>query len=387
MRFVTCRLAAALLVMTLTACGGGTATAPLAETPLTVANTLNLDLRALANYAAPALPAYYDADTLALDNTPAADPVSDKLATLGRVLFYDKRLSFNDTIACASCHLQARGFGDLNRFSLGFSGLAFTTAHSMRLGNSRYYAPGTMFWNQRAASLELQASQPLQHPVEMGFDASHGGLPALFVKMQALPYYPELFGFAFGDNTITEARLQRALAQFQRSMVSVNSRWDNAFAAVYNPALPSKGLDLSAPGLSAQEDRGRALFMNAPDQGGASCGGCHVPPTFALTAGIRSNGLDAGETTVFKSPSLKNVALSGAFMHDGRFSTLEQVVDHYDSGVQDGPALDDNLRGLDGQPRRLNLSAADKAALVSFMRALTDPVLTTDPRFSNPFKP
>ena len=120
--------------------------------------------------------------------------------------------------------------------------------------------------------------------------------------------------------------------------------------------------------------------------GGAGCSACHAPPTFALTANSDSNGLDAGETTIFKSPSLKNVALSVAFMHDGRFATLDQVVEHYNSGVQAGPALDNRLKGPGGAPQRLNLSVADKAALVAFMRTLTDTSLNTDPRFSSPFR-
>jgi cytochrome c peroxidase len=114
----------------------------------------------LSNYAAPALPAYYDATVSALDNTPPQDPVDDKIATLGRVLFYDKQLSVNNTVSCASCHSQANGFDDSQRFSVGFEGNAFTTAHAMRLGNSSYYRPGDTFWDRRAESLEAQASRP-----------------------------------------------------------------------------------------------------------------------------------------------------------------------------------------------------------------------------------
>jgi cytochrome c peroxidase len=251
----------------------------------------------------------------------------------------------------------------------------------MRLGNVRYWQPGSMFWDRRAATLEAQASQPLQHPVEMGFDVTAGGLAALFSKLAALPYYQELFTLAFGDATISESRVQTALAQFQRAMVSTGSRWDIGYAQVFNPNAPDRGLNTPIPGFSAVEERGRQLFMG----GGTNCSACHVPPTFSLIANSRSNGLDAGETRLFKSPSLKNVALSSAFMHDGRFATLEAVVDHYDSGVQDGPALDNRLDGGNRGPRRLNLSAADKAALVAFLRTLTDDALNSDPRFSNPF--
>jgi cytochrome c peroxidase len=164
--------------------------------------------------------------------------------------------------------------------------------------------------------------------------------------------------------------------------VSSNSRWDTGFAQVFNPAQQNRGLNLDLPNFTAQENRGRQLFVG----NGTNCSACHVPPTFALAANSRSNGLDAGETTLFKSPSLKSVGLSSNFMHDGRFSSLEQVVEHYNSGVQDGPALDNRLRGPQGQPRRLNLSDADKAALVAFLRTLSDPTLTTDARFADPFR-
>ena len=244
-----------------------------------------------------------------------------------------------------------------------------------------------MFWDRRAASVEAQATQPIQHPVEMGFDAAAGGLPALIAKMGALPYYPELFTLAFGDATITEARIQRALAHFERAMVSAGSAWDTAYALNYNPALADRGLSLPARGFTAEQERGRALFINPPQQGGLGCAGCHVPPTFALNQNSRSNGLDAGETVLFKSPSLKNVALGAAFMHDGRFSSLAQVVEHYNSGVKDGPALDNRLRQPNGgPPRRLNLTAADKQALVAFLGTLTDTAFAADPKFSSPFR-
>ncbi len=225
--------ASAVIVLAMTvllaACGGGgtdaapasavaaspadTTAAPAAATGSPVAAALpglNIDLANLPNYAAPVLPAYYDASVLADDNTPASNRATNAAATLGRVLFYDRQLSVNNTLSCASCHQQAQGFGDPRRFSLGFAGGA-TTAHAMRLGNVRWYAPGSMFWDKRAASLEAQATQPIQHPVEMGFDAAAGGLPALFARLQALPYYPSLFTAAFGDASVTEDRVQRAL--------------------------------------------------------------------------------------------------------------------------------------------------------------------------------
>ena len=376
------------LILTLLACGGGSSstTSTTQATPAGIADFTTLNLSSLANYAAPSLPAYYDATVVALDNTPANNAIIDKVATLGRVLFYDKRLSINDTISCSSCHQQATGFDDPRRFSVGFSGAAFTTAHAMRLGNIRYYQPGSMFWDKRAASVEAQASQPIQHPVEMGFTTAAGGIPALIAKMNATTYYPDLFTFAFGDATISEARIQQAFGQFERAMISYNSKWDTEYAKVFNANANNRGLGTTLAGFTAQEDRGRQLFIAGPNNGGAGCGACHQPPTFALAANSRSNGLDAGETVVFKAPSLKNVGLSKAFMHDGRFATLEEVVEHYNSGVKLGPALDTNRLAPNGVPLQLNLSADDKAALVAFMKTLTDNTLTTDARFSDPFK-
>jgi cytochrome c peroxidase len=360
---------------------------PPPATPISgIVDFTTIDVNRLDNYANPVLPAYYDASVAALDNTPNNNPINDRVATLGRVLFYDKRLSVNDTTACASCHQQANGFDDPNRFSTGFSGTAFTSAHAMRLGNIRYYRPGTMFWDKRAASLELQVSQPIIHPIEMGFDATHGGINALLTKLAASTYYPDLFTLAFGNSAITEARIQQAIAQFTRSMISAASRWDTAYAQVFNAAAPNRNLNVALPGFSASEELGHQLFMTGPGQGGAGCAACHQPPTFGLAANSLSNGLDANETKIFKSPALKNVGLSRAFMHDGRFSTLEQVIEHYNSGIQNGPALDNRLKTPGGAPLRLNLTQNEKAALVAFLLTLNDNNLTTDAKFSNPFK-
>lgn len=350
-----------------------------------VTAALTLNLSAPENYANPPLPRHYDATVLARDNTPADNPVTDRGATLGRVLFHDKRLSINDAVSCASCHQQSLGFSDGNRFSAGFAGTQFTTAHAMRLTNLRYYEGRTMFWDKRSASAEAQATQPVQNNVEMGFDAAHGGIPALVNKLSNLPYYRELFTWTFGDAAITEERIQKSIAQFERAMVSTASRFDTAYAQVYNPSQPQRGLLNPFPGFSAQEERGKQLFVQGVGAGGAGCAACHVPPTFALAGNARSNGLDAGETVVFKSPSLKHVASGGPYMHDGRFSTLEQVVDHYSTGIRLGPALDNRLRN-GPNPRNLNLSTADRDALVAFMKTLDDPVLAADSKFSNPFR-
>lgn len=354
-------------------------------TPAGVAEFTTLDFNALDNFASITLPAYYDGTVTPDDNTPNNNAITNRAASLGRVLFNDRRLSVNDTLSCASCHRQANGFSDPRQFSTGVSGTAFTTAHAMRLGNIRYFRPGSMFWDKRAASVEIQASQPIQNVVEMGWDNAAGSIAALITKMNATTYYPDLFNFAFGSPTITEARIQLALAQFERAMVSTGSKWDTGYATVFSATGPNRNLGLDLPNFTAQENRGRALYFSPPNQGGAGCAACHSAPTFALAPNSLSNGLDAGETRIFKSPSLKNMGVGGPFMHDGRFTTLEQVVEHYNSGVQAGPAVDNRLL-RNGVPQRLNLSVADKAALAAFLRTLDDTALLTDAKFSSPMR-
>ena len=372
-------------VLGLVACGGGTNSS---SSYPNVALYTNLNLTSPLNYTAPTLPAHYDATVLATSNQTNDNLMTNKGATLGRVLFNDARLSFNDTKSCASCHAQSNGFVDQNRFSTGFAG-GSTSAHAMRLGNIAFYRGSSMFWNKRATSIEDQATDPIQNDIEMGFDATHGGLAALITKMQALPYYPELFAWVYGDSAITQARIENALAQFERSMISSDSKWDRAYAVVYaangnvnsnaNFGLSLAGVNIPAANrFSASEENGRALFMRGPPAG-KGCAGCHEPPTFALDRNSRSNGLDLNETVVFKSPSLKNVELSGRFMHDGRFNSLEQVLAHYTSGIQAGTARDNRLP-VGG----INMTAQEQTDIVAFLKTLTDTSLNTDARFASP---
>lgn len=364
------------VLLLLAACESPTPEATSIDTD--VSDVLSIDLNQLPSYR-PTYPAHYTPGVLNTDNTPSGNPVTDIGATLGRVLFYDKQLSVNGTVNCASCHSQSAGFSDTRVKSVGFEG-GQTDVHSMRLTNTRFYTASTMFWDKRAANLEAQTTQPIQNSVEMGFDTAHGGMGAVVARMENLEYYPPLFLAAFGSPVITEQRIQRALAQFVRSMVSVNSAFDTGIAMVGGNA------NADFPNYTAEQNLGKRLFLNPPNLGGAGCAGCHQPPTFALAANSLTNGLDMMQTTVFKSPSLKSVALDGAFMHDGRFTTLEQVVRHYSTGVMGGPNLDNRLRVPGGmQPLRLNLSEAQIDAMVAFLHTLTDETLRTDPKFSDPF--
>lgn len=372
------------LALALAGCSEG-ARAPLPATPAGIAAATTIDFAHVAHYSAPSLPGYFDRTVRALDNSPATNPANDRVATLGRVMFYDLQLSTNGRASCATCHRQALGFTDSMRFSNGISDAATTDFHAMRLGNLRYWQPGSTFWNRRAASVEAQASHPLRSLVEMGWGGPAGGVDSLIRRMDATRYYPPLFAWAFGSSTITEGRIQQALAQFVRAMTSSASRWDTGYAQVFSPTAPHGALGVNLPNFTSQENRGRQLFMTAVDEGGAGCSACHLPPSFALAADAHSNGLDAGETRLFKAPSLRSVGLTGPYMHDGRFVTLAEVVDFYDHGIQPGPALDNRLRQA-GRPQRLNLDSADRAALVAFLVTLNDPVLTTDPRFGDPFR-
>lgn len=315
------------------------------------------------------------------DNTPNNNPVTEAGATLGRVLFYDVRLSANNTVSCATCHVQQNGFSDPNRFSIGFEG-GLTGRNSMGLSNARFYENGRFFWDERAASLEEQVLQPIQDAVEMGLT-----LDELETKVGSEAYYEVLFRLAFGDSEITSNRISLALAQFVRSIVSYQSRFDEGLAQVNNP-------NNDFPNFTASENRGKQLFMSNQ----TNCAQCH-DTNVQVGDRARNNGLDATLTDLgmggvtgnnnqngeFKVPSLRNIALTAPYMHDGRFETLMDVVEHYNSGVQNSDNLDNRLQVQGGNVRRLNLSEADKQALVDFMNTLTDETFITDDKFSNPF--
>ena len=319
-------------------------------------------------YANLPLPPYFTEGLIAgNDTTPANNPITNEGATLGRVLFYDTLLSANDTVSCSSCHEQAKGFSDSAVLSTGFNG-ELTSRHSMSLNNPRYYKNQRFFWDERAATLEEQALLPIQDSVEMGLT-----LTELETKLAATPYYADLFTDAFGTPDITSERVSFALAQFMRSMVSYQSRFDDGVAQNFQNFTPL-------------ENQGRAIF-----EGHGKCIQCHETNIQILELPL-NNGLDA--TTIdpgtggahFKVGSLRNVALSAPYMHDGRFATLAEVVEFYNSGVQPHPNLDIRLRiSGEGRPRQLELSQQEKDALVAFLHTLTDQQFITAERFSNPF--
>lgn len=324
-----------------------------------------------------------------IDNTPPDNPITDEGATLGRVLFYDTNLSRNGTISCASCHKQAIGFSDDAQFSNGFNG-GLTPRHSMNLVNARFYQRGRFFWDDRAATLEEQVLEPFQDPIEMGLS-----LEELKQIIERLPYYDSLFIQAFGTDEVNDERISKAIAQFVRSIVSFESKYDQGRAQVQRVLHPF-------PNFTESENRGKELFLKPVSLGGAGCIACHNTEAFTnANPGPFNNGLtlDSGQDKgafetfpenpqmigAFKVPSLRDIALTAPYMHNGSLQSLEEVIDHYDSGILAHPQLSAPLKDSEGNTIRLNLSPEDKSALIDFLHTLTDYEVVSDEKYSNPF--
>lgn len=354
-------------------------------------NNINLDN--LDNYASQDIPDY-----IVKDNT-NGNNIDDATATLGRVLFYDKNLSSDNSISCSSCHQQAFAFSDPEARSQGVNDL--TGRHSMRLINARFSEEVRFFWDERAEDLEDQTTRPIQDHNEMGYSGENGdpGMDELLVKLEAIDYYQELFRFAFGDEAVTEERLQTALSQFIRSIQSFDSRYDEgrALVAADNQNFPT---------FTSEENQGKQLFLappqfNAQGQrigGGLGCAGCHRPPEFdidpnSLNNGIIGNLADPGnpDFTVTRSPSLRNVmhpngGENGPFMHDAVLADLNAVLNHYNNIIiaQGNTNLDPRLRP-GGNPQQLNLTVPERNAVLAFLQTLSGTAVYSDPKWTDPF--
>lgn len=347
-----------------------------------------VDLDNLFNYDNQQVPNY-----ITKDNTPNTNQIDNKTATLGRVLFYDKNLSDNNTVSCASCHQQAFAFSDPLVTSVGLNG-ENTGRHSMRLINSRFSNEGNFFWDERAASLEDQVTQPIQDHVEMGFSGTNGNpdFDDLVLKLSAIDYYQTLFEFAYGSSSIDENKIQRALAQFVRSIQSFDSKFDDGLIQVPNPNAPF-------PNYTTQENLGKQLFLAPPQNGGAGCAACHAPPEFDIDPNTLNNGIIgvAGSTTEIdvtntRSPSLRDVvnpdgSLNGPLMHDGSLTSLLDVINHYNF-IPNNPTntnLDNRLNPPGSGPLNLNLTNNEKDALVAFLKTLTGTDVYINEIWSTPF--
>jgi cytochrome c peroxidase len=355
----------------------------------------NIDPNNLANYANQPRPAYLNP---VKDNT-GANPITNSKATLGRVLFYDKNLSIDNTVSCASCHKQQFAFSDTAIASKGVQG-GLTGRHSMRLINSRFAAETKFFWDERAATLEIQTTKPIQDHAEMGFSGQSGrpGITDLLTKLSGIDYYKELFKFVYGDNTVTEARLQECLAQFVRSIQSFDSKYDAGRALVPNDGAPF-------PNFTAQENQGKQLFLTPPvfgpggvrTGGGVGCNGCHNAPEFDIDPNSRNNGIIGKigvpgiDITVTRAPTLRDLVNStgiqnGPLMHTGNLATLQNAVGHY-GNINLAPGntnLDPRLRP-GGVGQQLNYNAGEINALIAFLRTLGGTNVYTDSKWSNPF--
>ncbi|MGK0391587.1 MAG: cytochrome c peroxidase [Maribacter sp.] len=359
-----------------------------------------IDLDNLFDYDNQTIPNYINKD-----NTPIDNAITDEGATLGRVLFYDQRLSANNTISCASCHSQEFAFSDTDQLSLGLNG-GLTGRHAMRLVNSRFSDEDHFFWDERAATLEEQTTQPIQDHVEMGFSGGDGdpGIDSLITKLSEIEDYDRLFEFVYGDAGITEDRIQKSIAQFIRSIQSFDSKFDTGLAMVNN-------INNNFPNFTAEENQGKTIFITPPNGPvtGAGCQGCHRAPEFDIDPNTLNNGVitvagdpNAVDLTNTRSPSLRDLVnpagqLNGPLMHNGEFSSIMDVINHYDN-VPFDPQVNTNLdqrlivAGVPGpgggpQGQNLNLTLVEKEALEAFLLTLTGSDIYTNDMYSDPFDP
>lgn len=290
---------------------------------------------------------------------------------LGRRLFHDVNLSADGSVSCASCHLQSQGFSDPNPVSLGIDG-AEGTRNAMAIVNLAF--DDRFFWDGRRNSLEAQAHDPVVDPSEMG-----SRWEEVEERLMADEVYPQLFFEAFGDTRIDSVQATQAIAAFERAMVSFNAPYDAFFYEGEMAVLDS----------SAQ--RGFELFF-----GEAECVHCHAGPLLTDQT-FKSNGLDGTVTDLglgavtgadsdlgkFKVPTLRNIAATAPYMHDGRFATLMEVVEHYNSGVDSlAPNLDPDMHAYE---EGLNLTHQQKLDLVAFMESFSDEEFLENAAFSSPF--
>ncbi|KIC15333.1 cytochrome-c peroxidase [Leisingera sp. ANG-DT] len=325
-------------------------------------------------------------------SVPQDNPLTEEAFALGRRLFYDPALSGGNDRSCATCHIQRLAFTDglptaagLNGESLEFSSMSLV---NLLWGQERF------FWDGRALSLEQQALLPIENPQEMAQD-----LEELVRELKGSRQYRRMFRQAYGE--VSSENIARALATFMRMLISAGSKYDRF--------LRGEAV------LTEQEELGRKLFMAHPDTKvslrGGNCIDCHSQ---FLTSGFRdgldgfsNNGLDKDEDLpaglmavtdnpahkgFFKVPTLRNIAVTAPYMHDGRLQTLEDVMDHYNGGVVVSPTLSplileaDNAASPPGSFVGLRLTDSEKAAIIAFLHTLTDEAFLSDARFSNPLE-
>lgn len=310
----------------------------------------------------------------------------NKKAEIGRVLFYDTHLSINNAVACASCHKQQEAFADNVAFSAGYEH-KLTGRNSQPIqnlnGGTKFFNSNIinfhpLFWDGRATDIKSFMQRPITNHVEMGIVDQN----ALVEKLANLSYYKPLFQKAYGTDDIDMDKVSECLSYFVSSINCVNTRYDQYVAGTVQ--------------LTAQEMQGLNLFNEK-----YNCASCHrVEPTGYQNKvdfkdiGLDMNPTDKGRGTItgdpadngtFRLPNLRNVALTAPYMHDGRFKTLDEVLEHYSKNIQNTRNLAFELKDAKGDPIHMNISAQEKAALIAFLNTLTDYQMITDPKFSSPF--
>ncbi len=304
---------------------------------------------------------------------PFNNPLTIEGVSLGKRLFFDNILSKDNTKACASCHLPENAFSDPNQFSVGVTNTT-GNRNSMPLFNLAWNFEDKYFWDGHALGLEAQALEPVIDANELG----NSSWTSVEEKLNSHPEYPLLFQQAFDASNITKELVAKAIAQFERTIISGNSKFDDFLNGQTT--------------LTPQEQNGFDVFM---EETRGDCFHCHGNPNNPLWTDnqFHNNGLDAtftdlglGEVTgnpndngKFRSPSLRNLEFTAPYMHDGRFATLDQVIEQYSTGLQPSSTIDPLMKKVD--QGGVTLSAQDKADLKAFLLTLSDPSFINNPAF------
>lgn len=311
-------------------------------------------------------------DQMPIMNIPEDNPLTVEGIRLGRMLFYDPILSADSTQACASCHQQNIGFTDKDKFSVGIDGI-MGSRRSMPIINIGWNS--TLFWDGRATGVEDQALFPVEDPIEM-----HNMWSNAVDQIEHNPEYPDLFGEAFGSDDITKERVVKAIAQFERTLISSNSKYDRV---VYD----------KIGAFTDDELEGQLLFY---DEEGGDCFHCH-DGGLQTDLKFHNNGLDEefedlglynvtkkeADKGKFKTPSLRNVELRAPYMHDGRFATLKEVLDHYSEGVKFSSTIDPLMKNVGSGG--VKLTEEEKGYIIAYLKTMTDTNFINNKDFSSPF--
>ena len=326
-----------------------------------------------------AVPVALDIPQLFSDNIippviPFDNPQTVEGIALGKRLFFDPILSGDRSISCATCHSPQNAFSDNTPTSDGIDGL-FGSRNTMPLFNLAWNYDERFAWDGKELSLERQALEPVQNPIEM-----HSNWDDVVTRLEQHPEYPELFLRAFNTDNITRELATKAIAQFERTLISANSKFDRFL--------------LGQDTLTPEEENGLNVFM---DEARGDCFHCHGSPNNPLWTDniFHNNGLDTEFTDLglgvvtgdpndngkFRSPSLRNLAFTAPYMHDGRFNTLDEVIDHYSEGLKSSPTIDPLMKRVN--EGGVQLTPQDKADLKAFLLSLSDPSFINNPAFQN----